>query len=168
MDDWRDIWNWPGHEVNQDGIVRNKFTKRQISTSRAKDGSPKITITKPGGIRSSLTMRRVVAEAFTQGLTLPDEFDSIIQRDGDSTNVAADNLMWRPRWFAWRYKNQFKDIRDSWIEERLIVNQRTGEVFESIYNCGVVEGLLFKDIETSLITGRVVWPSNATYKYYDS
>lgn len=67
-------------------------------------------------------------------------YNTPIFLDGDKTNCAASNLMWRPRWYAVCYHKMFaeKPINVS------ILVQDTGEVFGTLREMCTKYGLVEK------------------------
>ena len=97
----------------------------------------------------------LVAEAFVPGGT--EIFDTPICLDGDPENLRANNLAWRPRWFAIKYKKQFCDGSGVFIK-RPIRNRSTGEVFADSFECAKWYGVLEWDLMESIEHRTYVWP----------
>ena len=70
-------------------------------------------------------------------------FDTPINLDGDRLNNRADNLMWRPRWFAVQYNHQF--TQDHISIETPIQDVKTGETFKNSWDAATKLGLLDKE-----------------------
>lgn len=87
-------------------------------------------------IRFTRSVALIVAEAY---LAPPrnEAYNSIIHLDGDKGNCAANNLAWRPRWYAIRYHQMFN--REPMNVSVLI--EDTGEVFGTLREACVKYGL---------------------------
>ncbi len=97
----------------------------------------------------------LVANEFVPGGT--EYFDTPIHLDGDPENARANNLTWRPRWFAVKYKRQFPPFGDSLIP-RSIRNIKTGDVFADSFECAKWYGVLEWDLYESINMRTFVWP----------
>jgi hypothetical protein len=102
-----------------------------------------------------------VARAF---LMPPSEiFDTPIQLDGDPLNCHVDNLMWRPRWYAVHYKNQFKDRYDGALDSP-IRSVSDGQQFPNSLAAACRYGLLEREVVLSVHNRTPAWP---TYQYFE-
>ena len=82
-----------------------------------------------------------------------DTFDTPIQLDGVRRNCRADNLMWRPRWFAIAFhKERRTEIYPNWRASFELVE--TGEVFEHPRECAMKYGVLENDVAVALANGH--------------
>jgi len=97
----------------------------------------------------------LVANEFVPGGT--EYFDTPIHLDGDPWNARANNLAWRPRWFAVKYKRQFANGYGVLIDRR-IRNIQTGEVFADSFECAKWYGVLEQDLYESINIRTFVWP----------
>src|SRR3954452_2344535 len=106
MTEWVPIRGFPGYSVNPLGQVRNDSTDRILNTRINQYGVPYVGMMRE--FRQCIrSLPLLVATAF---LPEPNEiFDTPINLDGDRSNCNVDNLMWRPRWYAIYYVNQFKE-----------------------------------------------------------
>jgi hypothetical protein len=107
MEDWRDIRFFPGYSVSTIGRVRNDDTGRMMTLMVNQSGVVNVGLT-----RSREQHRRavalLVADAFIPR-PIREAFDTPINLNGDRMNNTIDNLVWRPRWFAIKYIQQFKN-----------------------------------------------------------
>ena len=92
----------------------------------------------------------MVADAFVDGKT--DLFNTPIHLDGDRENCSAENLMWRPRWFAVQFHRQFQSP-EFYNESPRIFNVDTGEEYDSVRECCIDQGLYYNDVYRSYIHG---------------
>ena len=108
------------------------------------------------GIQRHRSVPLLVAKAFLP--ELPGPFDTPINLDGDRHNNQVDNLVWRPRWFAIKYNQQFRYPYENPIEA-LIMDLKTYEISENSFECAKRYGLLEKDLVVSILSRTYVWPT---------
>lgn len=94
------------------------------------------------GVQRKRTVSRLVAIAF---LPEPQDsnFNTPIHLDGDRSNNRADNLMWRPRWFAIEYQQQFEREEDETPVKEVDSGLRFNSVREAAINYGLLDYLIF-------------------------
>lgn len=160
-DEWRTISTFPLYAVSSRGEIENKRSGKLLRPSRTAQGHLKVNLCKDGDIFTR-SINQLVAKAF---LPLPErkDFISIIHRDGDKTNCDVGNLMWRPRYFAIQYHQQF------WVPRfqntRIpVIETNSGERFDRLQDAVMKYGLLFNDILVAMHEGTYVWP---TYQRYE-
>lgn len=154
METWREIPDFPRYSVSDQGNVRNDRTGRIMRLSMNQNGVLNVGMMHCG-TQFHRSVPLLVANAFVPGGT--DVFDTPICLDGDPYNVRANNLAWRPRWFAVKYKKQFTDGFGTYIT-RPIRNIKTGEVFPDSFECAKWYGVLEEDLYQSIEQRTYVWP----------
>lgn len=162
--EWRPVQGFPGYSVNTLGQVRKDSTGRCLHTRLNQYGVPYIGLMRNDRqcIRS---LPRLVAEAFLE--PHPNElFDTPINLDGDRTNCRVDNLMWRPRWYAVRYVNQFKERYDNPIFEP-IADADTDEEFADSLDAACHFGLLEREVVLSITNNTLTWPTYQRFVVLD-
>jgi len=108
-------------------------------------------------IQSRRSVAVMVAEAFLE--EPPVTWNATpINMDGDRMNNAADNLEWRPRWFAIRYHQQFhrgvaRGFRGG------VQHIESGEIFEDVRDAAMKHGMLVEDVIISAHSSTPVFPS---------
>lgn len=152
---WHDIDMFPPYSISNYGEVRNDKTGRILSQSTNQYSKPKVGLTIPGNPRPvTVGVVRLVAEHF---LDPPEHehFDTPIHLDGNPKNCRADNLMWRPRWYAIKYHQQFTS--PNWFSHDVPCrNVDTGETFNHPSTAAQHYGVLSKDIFLSMFNGDPV------------
>ncbi len=141
-DHWVPVQDFPGYSVNTLGHVRKDSSGRILHTRLNQYDVPYVGLMREWRqcIRS---LPRLVAIAY---LPPPnDVFDTPINLDGDRTNCSVDNLMWRPRWYAVHYVNQFKDRYPNPILAPVRAIE-TEEVFADSLAAACRYGILFYNI----------------------
>jgi hypothetical protein len=166
QEEWAPIEGFPGYTISNFGGVRKEGTRDPVQSpvqygiltvGLRREDDPKV-------YRRAIPL--LVARAF-----LPDPpiitFDTPIHLDGDRSNSRADNLMWRPRWFAIQFHKQFKHSRFEDWSARIMVLE-TGEVFDTIQQAARTHGLLETSIYASLChPGDWVYPKGYHFLYTD-
>lgn len=159
---WRKIPGFPNYSISNIGRVRDDYQNRLVAVSRQQDGHLKISMWSEDGCRYTRSVALMVAEAFVE---CPDELsDHVILLDGKFNNVAATNMAWRPRWFAWKYTRQLQGRIVIPYQNLAVYNCTNRRRYPSIVACGKREGLLFEDIWSSVNTGRSVYPQHYVFR----
>lgn len=160
MVQWREIREFPGYSVSDIGQVRNDETGRIMSLLVNQSGVVNVGLTKRL-VQHKRSVALLVATAF-----LPqdprDSFDTPINLDGDRYNNHASNLMWRPRWYAVKYFQQFRDGPQHFLGP--IEDKATGEVYKSTWDAATTWGLLEKDIYLAILNHTYVSPTFQTFR----
>jgi hypothetical protein len=160
-EDWRPVEGFPGYSVNPLGQVRRDSTQRILTTRFNEYGVPYVGLMRDWQqcIRS---LPRLVARAF---LPIPsDIFDTPIQLDGDRSNCRVDNLMWRPRWYAVLYNNQFTKGRYENPIDAPVHAVHEQEQFPNSLAAACRYGLLEREVVLSVLNRTHTWP---TYQYFE-
>ena len=151
---WRTITHFEDYLISSYGRIINNKRKSPVRQSFTKQGDMKVGLTKDG-VQHTRSVRLLVAEEYVDGKTFI--FDTPINLDGDPTNNRSDNIAWRPRWFAWKYKRQFKYIDD--IENFSILEDNFGNKYFDVIDAATKNGLLFEHVIKSIKQGIPIFPS---------
>lgn len=155
MEAWLDIFEFPGYSVSNYGRVRNDYSGRVLTMLRNQHGVTHVGMNRDGK-QYKRSVPKLVAERFLPHQTL-DDFDTPIHLDGDRTNNCADNLAWRPKWFADVYTNQWS--RPQARVKSPIRDCVSGEEYEDSRDAARSYGLLERDILDSISNGVKVFPT---------
>lgn len=151
---WMCIKGFDNYSISNLGNVRNNTTERilRLYTNHADVVMVGLRDEQATYTRS---VKVLVAEAFVDR---PNEFefDTPMLLDGDSSNCLVDNIVWRPRWFVWKYAQNFK-ISPKLLNMALVDDR--GELYSDVLQASVKHGLLCIDIRQSVFTGSPVFPS---------
>jgi hypothetical protein len=158
---WVVVSEFPSYAVTNYGTVTNIATQRDVIQSMTKQGALKVGLMRDH-IQYTRSVKVLVADAFIDGRS--DIFNTPIQLDGNPRNVNADNLLWRPRWFAWKYKHQFYNIPKG-VDRGKLLDESTGEIYDSILAAATEEGLLIEDIFKSIHYKERVFPTNQVFSF---
>ena len=121
---WRSIENFPGYSVSNYGQIRTDRSGRILSLNENQFGVLQVGMMRDG-IQRHRSVPLLVAKAFIPQPHVP--FDTPINLDGNRHNNQVDNLVWRPRWFAVLYNQQFRHPYENPINVP-IEDLKTGEI----------------------------------------
>lgn len=165
-EEWKEILDFESYHISNLGRVYNLKRDSMMSTSRTFRNHLKITLQSPwNGRRHTRSVARLVAEAFVESPNIL--CDTVLILDGDFENVAAHNLVWRPRWYVWKYTHQLDtpfENQHHYFRNLKVCNIVTGVVYDSIMQAGMSEGLLFADIWRSTYTGDALFPYSSIFE----
>jgi len=158
---WEVIHDFPTYSVSDLGNVMNNKTVRDMHLTLTRQGDVKVGLVKAGK-QYTRSVKVLVAEAFVPGED--DLFDTPTQLDGHQHNNRADNLVWRPRWFAWKYTRQFSESSSN-NNAGPIFDMDTRERYADVYEAATVNGLLFKDVWRSINLGLPCFPTHQVFAF---
>lgn len=161
QEEWAELEEFPDYAISNFGDIANMKTGMPRKASRNQQGIYKISLYQ-GRRLITRSMALLVAQAFVEGQTAI--FDTPIHLDGDRANYRADNLMWRPRWFAIKYHKQFR-YEDFYNQNVHLVELESGKHYNSIQEACVTNGLYFQDIIKSYVERTFVFPTQQEFRY---
>jgi len=164
MEEWVPIPHFDGYSVSSWGRIRADKSSRILSLNPNQFGVIQVGMMRDGEQRHR-SVPLLVAKAF-----IPEPggaFDTPINLDGDRTNNRVENLLWRPRWFAIKYNQQFKMTHPRRLK-RPIVDLKTGEVYSGSEEGAQKFGLLEDDLILSILNRTYVWPTYQEFGLYES
>jgi hypothetical protein len=144
---WQELEEFPDYAISEYGEVANIKTGMPRKTSINQQGIVKISLYQ-GRELITRSVAVMVAEAFVPGET--EFFNTPIHLDGDRENCRADNLMWRPRWFAVQYHRQFHNEDFHRMDVR-IEELTTGREYQSVKEACMDLGLYYNDVYRSYV-----------------
>lgn len=157
---WLDIFDFPGYSVSNIGRVRNDETGGMLVIHRNQSGVAHVSLQR-GKRQYKRGVAKLVADRFLPHTTI-DDIPTPIHLDGDRTNNCAENLQWRPKWFADRYTNQW-NTRGARVSQP-IVDVRSGERYANSTEAAKAHGLLEVNILQSVLDGVKVFPTLQIFK----
>lgn len=157
---WAQIPDFPGYDISDHGDVYSRLRNCRLSMSINQSGVTKVNLRQDGTI-TTRSVALLVAEAFSEGPRMPS--DVPIHKDGHQVNNYYQNLAWRPRWYAWKYRHQFNSPIP--VEFRIpIGNQTTRIRYTSTMLAGMADGILWELVYNSALSGRPVFPTGHIYE----
>jgi len=158
--EWKPLHEFPNYLISNHGDIVNATSGRWMSQSKTTQGVVKIGLVR-GTRQHTRSVSVMVAEAFVH--ERDEVCDTVIHLDGDRTNNRADNLAWRPRWFAWEYSHQFSTINEN-AHIGPIRDIGSGKRYMDVYEAAITNGLLFKDIRRSIVMGDPCFPTHERFE----
>lgn len=150
------------YQISTDGDVLNTKTGRYLIPTPTQAGEPTVGLMQDH-IQHRRSVKVLVAEAFVPGKS--ETFDTPIQLDGNRNNLSANNILWRPRWFAWRYIRQFNDPVPSWYYMGPIYDVINDMQYRFILEAAITTGSLCENIRESVLHEARVFPGGEKYVY---
>jgi hypothetical protein len=157
---WKQIENFENYSVSNFGRVRSNWSERILVMYANQSGLVQVGLMK-NGKQYHRSVPLLVARSFIPQPSGP--FDTPINLDGDRNNNHVDNLMWRPRWFAVKYNQQFREPYANFIDEP-IEDIKSGEVTENSFECAKKYGLLEDEIVLAILNNIYVWPTYQRFR----
>ncbi len=160
MEEWTRIPEFPNYSVSSSGNIRNDRFDRLMTLSVNQRGAVHVAL-----MQGTKQYRRSVA-LLVANTYLPEPpspaFDTPIHLDGDPLNNAAENLLWRPFWFAMKYKLQFRGPRKGFRVP--IEDVSSGEQFPTSWEAATKYGLLDFEILLATQNRTYVWPTYQRFR----
>jgi len=156
---WVEIKGSEGYSISNLGEVKNNSTGGLIKPQISPQGVMYVPLY-VNGEKVTRAVKPLVAKNFVPGQTKI--FDTAINLDGDKRNNRMDNLAWRPRWFAVKYSRQFL-TEFEYADRGPLQEKKSEEIFDNIYQAGVINGILFRDVFTSCRVGTPVFPTTQIF-----
>jgi hypothetical protein len=160
MERWVPLLDYPGYYISDEGRVRNR-KDRFMRIHLNNRGRPFI-----GLMVNGEQVKRGLALLVAQTFILPPraDFTTPIHLDGNPINCEAQNLQWRPRWFALEHSRQFHlDLGN----HGPVRHTKTGIVYHSIWEVVLKYGLLYNDVLLSIINKTYVFPWMGFFEWVD-
>jgi len=154
MEEWMPLQDYPGYSVSNLGQVRNDKRSSLLSVTHNQSGVSIVGLMH-NGIQVKRSLAKLICEAFVPNPQQQVPFTTPIHLNGDPINCQADNLLWRPRWFALKHSRQFKLHLPERPPVRVI---QTGEMFEGVWPFVLSYGLLYMDVILSILNFTYVFP----------
>jgi hypothetical protein len=158
-EEWKLIAEFPSYKVSNHGRIFNIKKKRMVALSRTKQGAVKVGLYHDD-YQHTRSVKVLVAEHFVKGRTKI--FDTPMQLDLDQNNCRSDNLVWRPRWFTWKYSQQFAHV-GKYDKFGPIFVHETERLFINTVQAAITYGMLFEDIHKSVTQGKPAFPLSYTF-----
>lgn len=157
---WKKIRGFPDYSVSNTGFIRSEKTGRLLSLYENQYGVVCVGLMKDGKqYHRSATL--LVALAFLPRRRPP--FDTPINLDGNRYNNHFENLVWRPRWFAIKFNQQFKHPYPYSIHSP-IQDMESREVSDNSLECCKRYGLLEEDLVLSIMNRTLTWPTYQEFR----
>lgn len=164
LEEWMVLTDFPDYAVSNYGYVKNLNTGKTLSRSPVQYGMLTVALMNDGQ-QYRRSIATLVAEHFIEGPPRED-FNTPIHLDGDRANCRADNLAWRPRWFAVNYHMERRNPPFAGWDADFRLNE-TWEIFDKLSQPAMKYGLLEREIHKSLVEGTPTFPQGFTFSLLD-
>ncbi len=162
---WHELDDFPDYAVSELGDITNIKTGMPRKLSINGQGIVKISLYNRSRQLITRSVARLVAEAFVPRPDA-DTFDTPIHLDGDQRNCRADNLVWRPRWFAIKYHKQFRNP-EFHIARGTFIDIDSEEVYDSIKDICVRNGVFWQDVIKCVTEETFVFPTYQKFRLFE-
>lgn len=156
------IEGFSDYAINDKGEVFSIRMERLITPQTNRTGVVNVVLRQEGK-----QYCRSVAVLVARHFLTPDpreDMNTLIHLDGDRSNVAANNLAWRPRSFAVRYHKQFVTPPLGRLNRPLQIEE-TGEVFPNSFELAKAYGLLEGGVILTALNNQAGDRSWTTFPY---
>lgn len=163
---WQHIQDFEGYSISDHGRVCNLRRDSILTPSINRQGILKISLYDNAlGKPTTRSIGLLVAEAFLD--RIGPKFDTPIHLDGDRTNCHIDNLLWRPRWFAVKYHQQFF-IERFRFDKRHFEDVDTGEEYQDFVEPCTKFGLIHNTVIYSYLNNRRIFPTDQQFRLLEN
>jgi len=156
---WSPILDFPGYLVSNFGRVGNEKTGRILRESRTGFGIIKVGIMFDGK-QYTRSVALLVAQTFIEGQSYI--CNTPMHLDCDPSNNHINNLVWRPKHFAWKYKQQFSRTMFAGNYQS-IMDIDTNVCYPTMIDAAMINGLLIQDIWRSITRGYGAPPTGQKF-----
>lgn len=158
---WVTIPNFHSYEVSDQGRIRNVDRDKIKRANSNQNGTLQVMLH-----RGNISYRRSVAHLVAASFLPPPQrrdFNTVIHLNGDYSDCRAENLAWRPRFFAIRYHRQFRDDRRRGFTDP-VEDLTTGRVYSSSWEAAIEHGLIDHQIFIATMNGVSVFPTGQRFR----
>lgn len=160
MDFWEKVLEFPDYEVSNRGLVCNSKTGRIMALSTNQHGVVNVGLMR-NGVQYKRSVALMVCRAFLP--PAPERFNTPIHLNGNKSHNFVENLLWRPRAFAYAYQSQLAQTYSNSIDIP-IKDVDTGERFENSREPAMKYGLLERAVVMSVLNKETrVFPTGQKF-----
>lgn len=163
MEEWAPIPDFPGYLVSSEGYVQHERKGKDLTRFTNPSGGTYVGLT-IGDRTYNRSLPLLVANAFLPPPPMP-IFNTPINLNGNRSDNRADNLKWRPLWFARKYHRQFSE--DVPYHKTPVVDLGTGEIFPNSWEAAIRYGFLSIDLVVAIANREGVWPTRQQFRLFD-
>lgn len=157
MERWLPIDEFPDYSLSDKGRIRNETTGRIMKPQTNQGGVVMIGLIGADGKQYKRSIARLVVERFLPHNT-NEYFDTPMHLDNNRSNNAVDNLVWRPRWYVSKYRQQFENYRPPYIPYP-IKEIGTRKRYPNSWEAAIKNGLREYEVAKSIHEGTPAWPT---------
>lgn len=162
---WEIIPYFEDYAVNARGTVIRIEDAHRMQPRLSQDNQLTVSLRDMNRKQVVKTVKNLVAQAFVPMYPQEYGFNTVLQKDLDPMNVCAENLVWRSRTLAMRYKKQFVAPSSFLLKSGVIeTSVEPNRYFESLVDAAKEHGLLMGMIYLAALNGTPVQPTGQTFK----
>jgi hypothetical protein len=161
MEVWKKLNDFEDYAVSTEGRVRRVGTHRILTPTENQQGILQVGLMRDG-VQHKRSLALLVAIAHIPQLN--GVFDTPIHLNWDKMDARAENLAWRPRWFARDYHAQIMMLSRYPILNSPIKEKKTRGEYRNSRDCAKQNGLLETDLIASIANKTYVFP---TYQKFE-
>lgn len=154
MEQWLPLEQFPGYSASSMGLIRNDRRGSLLSVVLTQN-RPYVGLMY-NGVQVKRSLSKLICQTFVPRPQNP-YFDTPIHVDGELLNCQADNLLWRPRWFALKHLEQFRRKMPEY--DWALREVKTREEFADCWGPVFHYGLLYMDVVMAVVNKTYVFPT---------
>lgn len=148
MQTWKQIEDFPKYSVSPEGQIKNRVRNLPIHIRQNLQGIAMASLMRDE-VRLTRSVALIVAQAYLRP-PLNEAYNSVIHLNGDRGDCSANNLMWRPRWYAIKYHKMF-DVAPINVS---VAIEQTGEIFGTLREACMKYGLIEQETYLRMLNGE--------------
>lgn len=153
MEELVQIIEFPMYSVSASGVIVNMKSGRNVSTSLTKQGHVKVSLfDSQQGKQFTRSLSSIVAKTYVHGHN--DIFNTPQHLNGRLEDCSAENLVWRPRWYAYNYHRQwthdYPHTFGRWGDLGPLLELTTDTMYQTLFEAIVNTGVLVLDLVRTL------------------
>lgn len=156
------IRDFPEYSVSRLGEIRRDASGRILAYKVNQYGVVYVGLMRDHRQRQRSVALLVATAFIPRGQFGFAHLDTPINKNGDRFDNRVENLVWRPRWYAVKYNQQFRHPYDRPIRAP-IQDMESGAVFDNSWDCAIQYGLLERDVVLSILNNTY---TAITYQYF--
>lgn len=157
----KQVPGFPGYSVSKFGRFFNDETAHEMTLSGNQKGELTVGLMREG-VQVRRSAKLLVAKAWVRGES--EIHNTPMLLDGNHQNLNAENIVWRPRWFAWKYSRQWDSPRD-FFGQGPVLEMTTNARYHNVAHAALENGELCVDIIMSILNELYVFPHNHKYAW---
>lgn len=161
MENWGSIVGFERYAVSDLGRVRNEDTGRILTVLTNHRDNHYVGLNK-NGVQYRRSLPLLVANTFVNHPQ--PNFKALIHKDTNKDNNRADNLLWRPQWFAVKYWNQAHKGKIG--SDTPVLELKQHELYPNTWEASLAFGLLESDLILSIVNRTFTWPTFQEFRYH--
>jgi hypothetical protein len=163
---------FPDYLVGDLGTIKSLHTNRPLRPAPNQQDILFVSLRRQGKPYGR-SVAKLVAEHFLEPHP-ESHFNTVTHRDADRWNCQANNLMWRPRWFAVKYHREMDLHSSRWTDSignwdtTPIVSDEDELAFENLWDFCHFYGVLPTTAIQSIKEETPIWPADVTARLADN